>query len=416
MTDFNYDLTDWFFNINSNQQMQEFLYEFLGLTPLKPANKDTGNISVDKATISHYAENEGIEFCTFLIAFRKLLKAKNTYLQDIFRNVSYGDKRIHPDFWLHTARTYRSSASDPNLHSTPKHGEIIVGLLWKEIRRIITTINNGKGDWLLAEVDYVQAEAKVAGMLGNDPQMIQDLNEDLDMHSHWAINLFGLKGMSYEEVKEKYDDTYRFLAKNNFTFANFFGAQNVSIAEAMRQSKFYEDFVRAKWQQNTLRNGPWEVYYITFSEQQIAECQTLFYNRYAIYKAWQDSLVKNYYNTGYVENPFGFRRRYPMTRNEIINYPIQSTSFLLLLDSIIKIEEEMEKDDHWQSHLIGQIHDSGLANVLKYEAPDFIDLVDDKMCNKPHLEWTQKVKMNTDWSFGHNWYDMFKVGEYKKVK
>ena len=410
--EFNYDLSEWYFNLNSSAQMQEFLYEFLGLTPLNPANQKTGNISVDESVITHYAEHEGIKFCVLLMAFRKLMKAKNTYLADIFRNISDIDFMLHPEFWLNTAETYRSSSTDPNFQNIPKHGLIIIGLAWKIIRRMFTSLKHP--DWRLAEVDYVGAETKVAGMLGKDPQMIQDLNEDLDMHSHWAIEIFGLKGLSYKEVKQKYDETYRFLAKNNFTFANFFGAGPQSIAAEFRKSEHYEEYVRNKWNLLLNRKGNFDTYYIQFSESHIAECQQAFYSRYSIYKAWQDSLVKNYYKNGYVDNPFGFRRRYPLKRNEIINHPIQSTSFLLLLDSLINIEKEME-DSHWKSHFIGQIHDSGMANVYKYEAPEFIEMVDDKMTNKPHLPWTQSVKMDTDWSFGRNWLDMYKVVEYKYV-
>lgn len=406
------DYTNWLINISSSKQLQEFLYEFLKLTPIKE-NKVTGNISTDEATITYYAENFDVKFCTLLLAFRKLMKAKNTYLSDILRNISDEDYKLHPEFWLNTAETYRSSSTDPNFQNIPKHGEIIKGIDWKIIRKMIKAKSPIK-DWFLAETDYDGAEVKVAGMLGNDPQMIKDLNEDLDMHSHWAIELFGLKGMSYKEVKAKYDDTYRFLAKNNFTFANFFGAVNVSIAEEMRKSPFYEEYVRGFYNKNPFKSN-WENYYITFSENHIAECQNEFYSRYSVYKTWQDSLVENYYKTGYVENPFGFRRRYPLSKNEIINYPIQSTSFLLLLDSLIRIEERIENDGNWKSHPVGQIHDSAFNNVYKYEAPEYIDMVDDIMCNKPHLPWTQSVKMKTDWSFGKNWLEMFRVNSYKYV-
>ena len=411
--EFSQDLSSWYFNLNSSPQMQEFLYEFLGLEPLKPANEKTGNISVDEATITHYAEHEGVKFCALLVAFRKLMKAKNTYLADIFRNISDEDWFLHPEFWLNVAETYRSSSTDPNFQNIPKHGKIFAEIMWKIIRKMFTSLQDP--NWLLAEVDYVGAETKVAGMLGDDDQMIQDLNEDLDMHSHWAIELFGLKGMSYREVKEKYDETYRFLAKNNFTFANFFGAGHQSIAVEFRKSEYYKEYVENKWKMALNRKGNWDTFYIQYSEDHIAQCQAAFYERYSIYKAWQDSIVKKYYEVGYVDNPFGFRRRYPLKRNEIINHPIQSTSFLLLLDSLISIEKQMEDDDYWRSHLIGQIHDSGMANVYKYEAPDFIDMVDDFMCNKPHLPWTKKVKMDTDWSFGHNWMEMFKVVKYKYV-
>ena len=244
------DPSEWNFNINSSQQVQQFLYEFLNLNPLTAKN-EKGNYSVDESIISEYATKYNIEFCSLLLNYRKLYKAINTYLADIFRNIDYDTLIIlHPDFWLNTAETFRSSSSNPNFQNFPKHGDLIPGIVYKIIRKLficsITEKNKGKTDfldWLLGEVDYIQNEMKVAGMLSDDPQLIQDMNEDLDFHSHWAIEIFGLKGMSYKEVKEKYDDTYRYLAKNNFTFANIFGAGNISIAQEFRKFDYYKDYI-----------------------------------------------------------------------------------------------------------------------------------------------------------------------------
>ena len=407
---------DWYFNLKSGPQMQEFLYEFLGVEPLSAKN-DKGNYSVDESTLNYYAEHQNITFCQLILNYRKLLKAKNTYLSGIVNNISELDFMLHAEFWLNLAETYRSSSSDPNFQNIPKHGDLIPGLPWKTIRRMFVSLSyieiNQDPRFLLGETDYVGAETKVAGMLSDDPQMIDDLNNDVDMHSHWAIILFGLKGMSYDDVKNQYNDSYRFLAKNNFTFANIYGAGNVSIAEEMRKSEHYIEYLQSIY--NTLqRRQNFHDFCIDYSEKHIADCQKVFYNRYSKFKKWQDELLNSYYETGYVENPFGFRRRYPLKRNEIINYPIQSTSFLLLLDSLIKIEEYILNETNWTTRLVGQIHDSAYSNINRYEIYDYIELVDYHMINKPDLPWTHKVKMDTDWSIGHSWYDMKSLNEYKR--
>ena len=396
-------IEDFNFNLRSNPQMQEFLYEFLELKPIKETKK-SGSFSTDEEVIKHYANVEDIEFCKLLIQYRKLHKALNTYIYDIRRNV-FDDGMIHHELWLNIAETFRSSSTDPNLQNIPKHGAIIAGLMWKIIRKIFVKLGP---DWLLGEVDYDGAEVKVAAMVGDDSQLIEDVNNDLDMHSHWAIKLFGLKGYSYDEVKTKFGENERFLAKNNFTFATLFGAGNSSIAVEMRKSPFYEAYVRQFYNVRTKKVQTWTPYFVDFSEVHVKECQDEFYTRYHIHKKWQDTTVDAFYKNGYVDNPFGFRRRYPLARNEIINHPIQSTSFLLLLDSLILVDKELT-NNNWQTHLNNQVHDSGLANINKYEAGDFIDMANDKMVNKPHLPWTQKVKMKTDWEFGANWLDMKRV-------
>ena len=396
-------IEDFNFNLRSNPQMQEFLYEFLELKPIKETKK-SGSFSTDEEVIKHYANIENVEFCKLLIQYRKLHKALNTYIYDIRRNV-FDDGMIHHELWLNIAETFRSSSTDPNLQNIPKHGAIIAGLMWKIIRKIFVKLGP---DWLLGEVDYDGAEVKCAAMVGGDPQLITDVNDDMDMHSHWAIKLFGLKGYSYDEIKTKFGENERFLAKNNFTFATLFGAGNASIAVEMRKSPFYEAYVRQFYNVRTKKVQTWTPYFVDFSEVHVKECQDEFYTRYHIHKKWQDTTVDSFYKNGYVDNPFGFRRRYPLARNEIINHPIQSTSFLLLLDSLILVDKELT-NNNWQTHLNNQVHDSGLANINKYEAGDFIDMANDKMVNKPHLLWTQKVKMKTDWEFGKNWLDMKRV-------
>jgi len=101
------------FNIQSGPQMQEFLYNFLKLTPMKEKN-DKGNYSVAEEVLVFYAESLGIEFCKLLLNYRKLAKAKNTYIDGIKKRLSLADCMLHPEFWMNVAETYRSSSTNPN--------------------------------------------------------------------------------------------------------------------------------------------------------------------------------------------------------------------------------------------------------------------------------------------------------------
>jgi DNA polymerase I len=388
---------DIHFNLRSGPQMQEFLYEFLNLTPLKDKN-EKGNYSVAEDVMLHYAEKESIEFCKLILNYRKLEKAKNTYIAEIKRNITEPGFLVHPSFWMHSTETYRSSATNPPIQQTPKHGDILPGIPWKRLRKLFKKL--GKG-WLLAEVDYIGAETKIAAMLSGDPQMIYDLNHDLDMHSHWAGVLFGINKELENIKKEHYEE--RFLAKNNFTFANFFGATPTSIAEKMRESDFYRDYIRSIWEKNGSK-GNWYDYYKNYSEEHIKQCQDIFYERYPTFKAWQNSLVDFYYQNGYIETPFGFRRNYPLKRNEIINFPIQSVSFHFLLHALIKADKLL-MDAKLKSHIIAQIHDSGMLNLKLEETPEVIEILDHCMTQKPWA-WAKSIKLETEWEVGHNWLEM----------
>lgn len=385
------------FNLNSTMQMQEFLYDRMGLTPIKARN-EKGNISVAEEVLTHYAEKEGIKFCQLLINYRKLFKAKGTYIDGIKRKVSLKDCLLHPEFWLTFVETYRSSSTDPNFQNIPKHGDIIPDFPWKNIRKMFASLGCG---WIIGEVDYIGAEVKIAAMLTDDPVLIDDLNNDFDMHSYFASVLFGID-KELADIKENHPEE-RFLAKNNFTFANLFGAGHMSIAEEMRKSDFYHDYVQAIWQDEG-EKGSFNKYFIDYSEQHIEGCQAAFYERYKGVKAWQDNLIGFYYANGYIENPFGFRRRYPLKSTEIINYPIQSTSFLILLDALIRLDDALLEYE-FQSHICGQIHDSGFFNIFEEETFDLIDLSQEIICAAP-FKWAKKVPLAIEWEFGHNWLNM----------
>lgn len=103
----------FYFNLDSNPQVQEFLFDFLKLKPLKEKN-DKGNYSVAKDVLLQYAEVDDIKFCQLLIDYRKLAKALATYVDGIQRKVIDFKFLLFPDFWIHSTETYRSSSSNIN--------------------------------------------------------------------------------------------------------------------------------------------------------------------------------------------------------------------------------------------------------------------------------------------------------------
>lgn len=390
---------DIYFNINSTKQIQEFLFNFLKLKPLKDKN-EKGNYSVAEDILVEYAEKHDVRFCQLLLNYRKLLKARNTYVKGIRKKIT--DKGlIHPSFLMHSTETYRSSSRDPNFHNFPKHGYIIDGLPWKSIRNLFMAKGDG---WLVGEVDYVAAEVKVCAMLTDDDQLIDDTNNDYDQHSHWANVLFELN-LPLPEVKKQYGETYRFLAKNNFTFANLFGASYRSMAENMRKQELYVAFVKEKhWNKLVNKRGSFNDYLILFSEENIQNCQEAFYNRYPKVKIWQETIVNLFRENGYVENPFGFRRRHPLQPNDVINFPIQSTSFLILLDSLCDADDYLV-ENNFESNIVGQIHDSGYFNLKVEEAYDVMEIVKHYMTNRPY-KWSKRVNLEADWEIGKCWNKM----------
>ena len=61
------------FNIRATQQVADFLYNFLQLTPIKKT--PGGGNSTDESVITYHAEKDDIIFCKKLLQNRKLEKA-----------------------------------------------------------------------------------------------------------------------------------------------------------------------------------------------------------------------------------------------------------------------------------------------------------------------------------------------------
>ena len=103
----------------------------------------------------------------------------------------------------------------------------------------------------------------------------------------------------------------------------------------------------------------------------------------------------------------GFRRRYPLDPNRIINTPIQGTAFLVLLDACIKVNDELKRNK-FKSRIILETHDDMTFNAYKPELYDLVELVDGITLN-PSFDFLKGVNLKTEWTFGYRLSDMIEA-------
>lgn len=382
--------------LRSPKQMQEYLYDTIGLTPIK---KIKTGYSVDAEVIQYHAEQDEDALCKKISDYRKIEKAIGTSLNDIERNVN-GDGKAHPSLWLNTTATFRSASSDFNSQNLPKHGELISGFPYKNIRKVIVPTNK---KYILGEIDVVGSEVMVAGMLSKDDVLLKDLASGFDMHSYFAGIIFGID-KPLEIIKAEHEEE-RFLAKNNFTFANIYLASHISMAKSIRQIEFYKNYISEIFFNKKFGKQNFENFFIEYSENQIKEAQDAFFKRYFMLKAWQEEQLRFYYKHKYIESSLGgFRRNAPLKSTEIVNFDIQHCSFMLLLDACIKTNKILKKEK-MKSKLITETHDSKLFDIYKPEKEDVIEIAENIIKN-PRFEFAQGVEIRVDWSFGKNWCEM----------
>jgi DNA polymerase I-like protein with 3'-5' exonuclease and polymerase domains len=363
-------------NMNSSDQLGVILFEVLQYPCT--AFTATGKPKTDEAALTAVQS----PFVKDYLELKKHQKILNTYLMGIQREVI--DGRIHPFFNLHLARTYRSSSDSPNFQNVP----IRDPRFGKLIRKAFIP----RPGCRIVELDYSGIEVAVAACYHRDPTMMEYLNnESKDMHRDMAQECFMLD--EDEMIPDDPDNelevdrckNIRSAGKGGFVFPQFYGDWFKQCAENL-------------WgliESNNLRKRDGTGLREHLSEQGVhglgdldAEGQpepgtymahiqkvekSFWHDRFPVYTQWKKRTVKAYYKRGWQKTKTGFICQGPATRNQIINYPVQSAAFHCLLRALIDLQNELNKRDN-NILIIGQIHDSILADVPDKRLQEYLEL------------------------------------------
>jgi DNA polymerase I-like protein with 3'-5' exonuclease and polymerase domains len=138
-----------------------------------------------------------------------------------------------------------------------------------------------------------------------------------------------------------------------------------------------------------------------------------FWNRrFKVYKQWKDSWWEEYQRTGQAQTLTGFVFDGLYDRKKIINYPIQGTAFHCLLWSLIRLQKLLMKK-RMKSLIVGQIHDSIVADVPAKEKDDYLELANRVMTVdiKKHWNWiTTPIEVEAEVTpLNRSWFEKEEV-------
>ncbi len=357
----------------STDDMKKLLFNVMGIKPIRYTDK--GNPSLTIKELDVYIKESPI--CSEIMRMNKLVHHKSTYLDGIERRL-VGD-RVHSSTNLHMVSTFRSSMEDPNLQNLP-----IRDKEFKVVRKFILP-DEGQ---LIGEVDYKQLEVSVATMFSKDPVLVESLKTGFDMHKYWAEIIFKSDNITEDE---------RFYTKNMWVFPLFYGSYYKSCLRELEKIDSFRDlFLNSKGKYNRDR-----------AEQHLKECEIEFWETYGVFKKWRDKQVKLYEVNGYVKTLWNFRRYAPLSRNRIINTPIQGQAFHLLLDSMLEFVKIM-KERKMKSRVMFEVHDSCIFSIEPSEKEELVGLVTDTMCMTSESYSFINVPLKVEWEFGTNWFNIKK--------
>jgi DNA polymerase I len=377
-------------NVNSREQLAEILFDVMGYTPIG----ETGASNEKKKR--YRADEEALEeldipFVEDYLLTQKLQKAVSTNLVGIKREVVNG--RIHCFFNLHNAVSYRSTSESTNFQNQPIRHPLIGPM----IRSCFIPSPGNQ----IVEIDYSGAEVRAGASVTKDPTLISYvLDESTDMHRDTALELFMLDPSEFEDKQGK---LIRFEAKSNFVFAQFYGSWYVQCAP--RLWKAIKDLTLrdgTPLRKHLRRKGIKELGVCNARERPrpgtfeavVKKTEESFWNeRFKVYAQWKKDNFALYQQQGYLKTATGFVCRFgksgPMAKNDANNYPIQGPAFHCLLWSVIRIVRKEMPKRGMKSKVVGQIHDSVVADVVPAERDEYLGLCKRVMVDKVarHFPW-----------------------------
>jgi DNA polymerase I len=348
------------FNISSPTQLAAILFDTLQL-PTFGIKKGKTGYSTGAVEL---AKLRGLHPIIDLITqYREYTKLKSTYIDALPKLVDKNNK-LHTTFALDVAATGRLSSHDPNLQNIPTRTD-----LGQAIRVAFVP---AKGN-VFVSADYSQFELRLAAVMANDEEMIEDFNRDVDIHTKTASEVYGLP-------LDKIDKDMRRNAKVvNFGILYGMSPHGLSIATTMTRDE-------AK----------------TFIDK--------YFELRPRIREYMDKTADKALNNGYVETIFGRRRPTPdmkssnfavreAAKRAAINMPIQGTEADLMKMAMLEVERKLEG----LGEQLLQVHDSILVETPAENADKVAGILKDTMENiYPDL----KVKLKVDVKTGKNWGEL----------
>lgn len=363
-------------NFQAREQLAEVLQMDLGI---KLPKTDKGN---DKTDVGVLFDIEH-PFIQKYVRINQLKKALSTYLIGINKEAVNG--YLHPFFNLHRVITYRSSSSDINFQNIPARDAEISAF----IRRAFVP-RKGRS---LIETDYGGIEVCISACYNQDPTLIAYiLDPTKDMHRDMAAQCYMIPPK--EVVKAT-----RTAAKSFWTFAQFYGDYFAPCArnlwKEMVKKKFKTvsgDSVKKILRANGITELGEEDSYGSVPDgtfmAHLQQVEDHFWNtRFKVYQQWKDDWYEQYLEQGWISTLTGFVCAGNFKRNQIINFPVQGSAFHCLLRSLVRLVKFHLKKAKMKTLIVGQIHDSIVADVPHEETEDYCALVQHVMVEELMAAW-----------------------------
>ena len=348
------------FNINSPKQLGVILFERLELPVIKKTKTgySTSADVLEKLRDKH-------EIIDKITEYRQIVKLNSTYVEGLLGIINPISGRIHSSFNQTITTTGRISSTEPNLQNIPVKTE-----MGREIRKVFIADEHSK----LVDADYSQVELRVLAHMSGDKHMIEAFQNDIDIHSKTASQIFGV---DVNDVSSKQRSEAKAI-----NFGIVYGKTDFGLSQDLNipvpQAKAYI-----------------ESYFANYDK----------------IKVFMDDAIKNATDNGYALTIFNRRRYIPeinssnfMVRNQgkrfAMNAPIQGSAADIIKIAMVNVFTRL-KDENLKSRLILQVHDELIVEAIEEELDKVCNIVKEEMESAVNLQ----VHLDVDLNVGNSWFE-----------
>ncbi len=347
------------FNLNSPKQLQEILYQKIGIPVIKKT--PTGQPSTAEPVLQELALEHDLP--ELILEYRSLTKLKSTYTDRLPEQVNPQTHRVHTSYHQAVAGTGRLSSSDPNLQNIPIRTEA-----GRQVRKAFIAPPN----YQLIAADYSQIELRIMAHLSQDKGLIDAFAASLDIHKATAAQVFSVP------LNEVSNDQRRKAKAINFGL--IYGMSAFGLAKQLGV------------------------------ERQAAQAYIdSYFEQYPGVHEFMEKTRHLAHEQGYVETLFGRRlylpeinaknlQRQKAAERAAINAPMQGTAADIIKRAMLSVSHWLNTTDV-DAKLIMQVHDELVLEVTTADTQTVADKVQQLMSQAAILD----VPLVVDIGVGANW-------------
>jgi uracil-DNA glycosylase family 4 len=286
--------------------------------------------------------------------FKELDKQRSTYIEGLIGRAETSGGKIYTDIKLHSTVTGRSSSSRPNMQNITrtKHG-------LPNIRSLFIA----SPGCTIVNVDYSQAELRAIAQLSGDSRLLDIYRHGQSLHQRVAERFYGKDYTGEQYVNAKNMDFGVAYGQSAQTFQE---KHNVPVAEG-------EEFI--KW----------------------------WFREFPDVKRWRQHVARTVLKDGFIQSPFGHKRRFHLVTHEnrgsvireAINFLPQNIAARLTLWAMSELVE-------LGFPVVNEVHDSIILDVPTSTLDETCHAVVGVMEKAPavinwDIPFTAEIKVGKSW-------------------